>query len=202
MNSTRYIQCVFYSHVWAIHMLRRAHIGQFEDQVLIELSIESNLAAVFGEQAKPRLGLAGLLRLSGRLEKLVHSFNNIPCPLILAPQPNVALAALCSAVALLPSTPTTYQRITLLVHIDDSALFTHAYSYVDRFCVLWDIADIPTDTLITLAEILTDQHQINPSQWSGFHWYKHPNRPITDAPERIAALQALIAEYPLVTAAA
>jgi hypothetical protein len=196
IKDIRPIQCIFYSHVWAIHMLKHAGLGSFENQVLIELATISNLAAIFGEQGKARFGLAGMLRLSGRLEQFAQEFKNVPARLILAPKPEIPASALCSAVGLLATTPSFYQKATLLVHLNDAPQFASAYPYVNCFSMLWDIADVPTPTLVQLAQILVENHCITQETWRGFHLYKHPNRPVPDMKDRLATLKSILDDYP------
>ncbi|MEY3220281.1 MAG: hypothetical protein RIT27_1638 [Pseudomonadota bacterium] len=192
----RPVNCLFYSHVWAIHMLKHAGISSFEKQVLIELAVSSNLAPVFGEQGKARYGLAGLLRLAGKLEQFVQTFKYVPAPLILAPRPEISAPALCSAVNLLPITTSDFQSVTLLVHIDDAPLFLSAYQAVSKFSILWDLADAPTPALVQLAELLTTHAFLTKETWAGFHLYKHPNRPIVDADNRRDLFQQTFQDFP------
>jgi len=196
MEQQRSVECLFYSHVWAIHMLKHLKLGSLDDTILVELAETSNLAPVFGEQAKARYGLAGLLHLSGRLEKLAQPFKNVPAPLVLAPRPPVPADALCSAVGLLATTPAPYQRALVLVHIDDAEKFASAYPAVSRFTVAWDVADAPTASLVQMAEALTRNHCVSADSWGGFRWYSHPHRKVADAEQRLHSLQEAVQEYP------
>lgn len=195
-STSRPLHCVFYSHVWAIHMLKNAGLGKFDKQVLIELAEHSNFAPVFGLQGKARYGLAGLLRLGGRLEQLGQVLKYAPAPVILAPNPPVSAAALCSAVAMLPSTQSQYEKAVLLVHISEADRFVDAYPHVDSFSILWDVADRPGQSLSRLAELLVDNQCISKERWQGFKLYRHPNRTLPDIAERQAALEAALSEYP------
>jgi len=102
MSEKRPLHCVFYSHVWAVHMLKAANLGDMNKLVFIELASASNFASVFGLQGKARYGLAGLLQLGGRLEQVAQTLKYVPAPMVLAPHPPVPSAALCSAAAMLP----------------------------------------------------------------------------------------------------
>jgi hypothetical protein len=192
----RPVHCIFYSHVWAIHMLKHAGIASFEKQVLIELAVSSNLAPVFGEQGKARYGLAGLLRLAGKLEQFTQTLKYVPAPLILAPRPDIPAPALCSAVNLLRVSQSDFEGAILLVHIDDAPLFISAYQTVSKFSILWDLADAPTPALVTLANILTTHSFLNKETWAGFHLYKHPNRPIIDVESRRDLFQQTFQSFP------
>lgn len=196
MEQQRSVECLFYSHVWVVHMLKHLNLGPLDSTVLVELAESSNLAPVFGEQAKARYGLAGLLHLSGRLEKLTQTFKNVAAPLVLAPRPQVSVDALCSAVGLLSTTPASFERVLLLVHIDDATKFRSAYPAVSCFRVLWDVADAPTASLVHMAEALAENHCISQQTWEGFRWYNHPHRKLADAEERLHNLQQAVREYP------
>jgi hypothetical protein len=194
--TNRPVHCLFYSHVWAIHMLKYAGISNFEKQVLIEVAISSNFAPVFGEQGKARYGLAGLLRLAGKLEQFTQTFKYVPAPLILAPKPEVSAPALCSAVNLLSVSPSDFEGAILLIHVDDAPLFVSAYQTVSKFSILWDLADAPTPALVKLAETLTANSFLSKETWAGFHLYKHPNRPIIDVESRRDLFQQTFQSFP------
>ncbi len=201
-SETRTVQCIFYSHPWAVHMLKHAGLGEFDaNQVLVELAEVSNLAPVFGEQGKARWGLAGLLRLSGRLEQLVQTFKNVPSPVVLSPKPEVPAASLCAAAGMLAHTPGPHAKATLLINIQDAELFIPVYPHVDRFSILWDLADPAHGGLVKLAEVLAANHCLTPETWAGFHVYKHPNRAVSDAEQRRADFNRILEEFPALAVA-
>jgi len=196
MSSVCFFNCVFYSHVWAIYELNKAKLNHFDNHLLVELSVCSNLAPVVGEHGKSRLGIAELLQHPNHLETLSgKSFEFIPAPLILAPYPSVSASTLCSAVQLLPTLNISYKYLTLLVHVDDAPNFVSAYHVINRFSILWDIASIPTKTLPFLAETLVDNQCITPERWGGFHFYKNPYYNLPDSTIRINAFQKIINDY-------
>jgi hypothetical protein len=182
--------------VWAVHLLKQAGFNNLDNHILVELATTSNLAPVFGEQGKPRFGLAGMLRLSGRLEQFAQEFKNVPARLILAPKPEIPAAALCSAVGLLATTPSLYQKVILLIHINEASQFLAAYPYVNHFSIFWDIADNPSAALVSLAEILVNNQLLTSETWQGFHFYRHPNRPVPEIKERLAAFENVLQEFP------
>jgi hypothetical protein len=192
----RPVQCIFYSHVWAIHMLKHAGVANFEKQVLIEVATSSHLAPVFGEQGKARYGLAGILRLAGKLEQFVQTFKYVPAPLILAPKPEISAPALCSAVNLLPICPSDFEGVILLIHVDDAPLFVSAYQTVNKFSIFWDLADAPTPALVNLAETITKYGFLTKETWAGFHLYKHPNRPISNLESHRDLFQQTFQSFP------
>lgn len=194
--SVRAIDCLFYSHVWVVHMLGRCGLGDFREQVLVELATDSILAPVFGATGETRAGLAGLLQLNGQLDRLTKTYRNVPAPLVLAPSPTVPVPALCAAVGLLAGAAGCGQRATLLVHIDEAPLFASVYGLVERFGILWDIADLPGESLSVLAEVLLKQHCLTPPRWLGLRCYRHPRRIAADDQQRLAQFKALTQEFP------
>lgn len=180
-------------------MLQHTRLGSFEDQVLVELSTDSTLAAVLGLQGGSYPNIAGLLRLSASLEELTMRFDQIPAPVILAPHQRLSPATLCSVVGLLTSAPGPYPTATLLVDINEAVTFAPAYSHVSRFSILWDIMDVPNTALAQLADVLVENHCINPHSWNGLHWYTHSKRPVPDARERIAAFETVLRHYPVLS---
>lgn len=194
--ATHPVHCVFYSHVWAIHMLKQAGFSSFKQNVIVELANISNLAPIFGLQAKARYGLAGLLRLGTRLEQLSQTLKYVPAPIVLAPNPQVSTAALNSAACMLPHSKSQHDAIILMIHMNDASDFLDVYPHVDSFRILWDIADQPSAGLNQLAELLADNRCISTDNWQGFKLYQHPNRQIPDAQERQAALETMLADYP------
>jgi hypothetical protein len=201
-RQSRLVQCLFYSHVWTTHLLRHAGLGNFNNAVLAELAVVSNLAVMFRQQAQMRLGLAGLLAHRNCLDKLGTNYPILPAPLILAPDPAVPAAALESAVSLLSTTTASYDKVTLLVHMNDAPAFANAYHHVDQFSILWDIADPPTGVLECLASVLADNDCITPQRWCGLHLCNHPLRALAAAGERRALLQSVLDEFPRLQPAA
>lgn len=202
MTEQRRIQCVFYSHVWAIHILQQANLGPMSNTVLVELAVQSNLAPVFRAQKKERYGLAGLLAFNDCLDKIGTTYQQLSAPIVLAPNPMVTEATLESAVALLATTEGPYDKATLLVHINDAPQFSDAYQHVDEFHILWDLADAPNVALQNLCAILAKTHCLNQDTWGGFHLCSHPMRPLADADERRTMFDQIIGEHPALAVAA
>ena len=182
-------------------MLKHARLGEFDNRVLVELAVSSNLAPVFGEHGKRRHGLAGLLSIKDGLERFATTFKNVPAPLILAPNPSVTEATMESAVALLGTIEGPYDQATLLVHVNDAPKFANTYHYVDRFDILWDTADLPNAALQQLTQVLVENHCVSKDRWGAFRLCRHPYRPLADAAERKVALQEILQEFPLLYAA-
>jgi hypothetical protein len=200
MNKQRTLRCVFYSHIWAIHRLGRAGLGDFNNDVLAELAVDSHLAPVFRKQFETRWGLAGVLTSSDCLHLISEKYPYVPAPLILAPNPSVSVSALESAVSVLPSTPGPFTQATLLVHVDDAAKFRGAYAHVERFSVLWDLADLPSLALEQLAAVLAENNCLTPARWAGLHVCRHPLRPVPDWEERRSDWLKILGEFPAVNA--
>jgi len=182
-------------------MLKNIKLWNWEKTVLVELAVNSNLAPVFGMQGKPRYGLAGMLRLGAKLEQLGQPYKYVPAPLLLAPLPAISAGALCSAVGLVATSPSTYEDLVLLVHVSEAAQFADAYVHVNHFSILWDIADPPVQSLINLADVLVANGYVSQATWKGFTLYQHPNRTLPDAQARRKEFENVLQDYPLLTAA-
>ena len=202
MDSHRTVHCVFYSHVWCIHLIDQAGLGELDNAVLIELANESHLAPVFSRQKNTRYGLPGLLVLPDQLEKLATQFRNLPAPLVLAANPKTTTVALESAAALLATVDNAYDKAVLLVHVNDAAEFINTYDYMDSFSILWDLADLPNRCLQNLTEVLANNHCLTDERWDGLHLCQHPRRPLIDADQRYTVWQNTLAEYPGIAIAA
>jgi hypothetical protein len=196
MEKIRTLRCVFYSHIWSIHRLALAGLGDFNNDVLAELAVDSHLAPVFRRQFETRWGLAGVLTSSDCLDLISEKYPYVPAPLILAPNPSVSVSALESAVSVLASTPGQFTQATLLVHVDDAAKFAGCYAHIERFSVLWDLADLPSLALEQLATVLAEHDCLAPGRWAGLHVCRHPLRPVPDWEERRSDWQQIAGEFP------
>lgn len=201
MKQPRQVQCIFYSHIWSVSMVKHAGLGEMDNSILVELGVNSNIAPMFRAQAATREGLAGLLA-GNSLKKLGKELKSVPAPLILAPRPAVPAATLESAVSLLSYAEGEYEKITLLVHISDVPRFAGAYHHVDQFSVLWDIADFPDSNLVRMAKVLVEAQCITRERWRGFHFCNHPRRQVADFASRKDALLGIVNEFPQLTVAA
>ena len=197
---TRILNCVFLSHPWQVSRLNYAGLGNLRDSILIELACESTLAAQFSVMRKKRDGLAGVL--TGKpLKKLGTSYSELPARLILAANPPISRTAIESAVALLPSAPGPYDSATLLVPVQEATQFANVYQYVDHFSILWDVADLPTQSLEQLTQLLAAQQCLSQERWAGLHLGGHRQRILPDGLERMTALKSIMAEFPALRAA-
>lgn len=221
MKRTAPLHCLIYSHSWCVYSLESAGLVS-QKSLLVELAQESHLAPVFGWHGRPRPGLAPLLvppmerrwlgrsrlatgaglALEKRLRDGIGSFPGLSIPLVLAADPPLARAALESGVPLLAEAPSDYAETVLLVHISDAPWLINAFHYPARFSVLWDIADLPSTALPRMAEVLARHHCLTPEHWGGFQLCENPARAVPDAAERRTVWRSLLAEHPVLTAAA
>jgi hypothetical protein len=183
------VECVVYSHPWAVDMIKPRHFGNLQDTLIVELASRSQLASLFDLQHRLRHGLAGILADPRRIEDTAEHHDRLPAPCILAPNPPVSESAIVSAVATLPNLECRFDRFLLLVHVNEHYKFVHAMPYCTRFYFLWDLADPPTHPLATVAGNLRQQGVLSRSNWGGFFWFVHPKRRIPEPELRLAQLK-------------
>ena len=75
------------------------------------------------------------------------------------------------------------------------------FPYVERFAVLWDVADLPGPTFPRMAEVLARNEHLSLERWDGFHLCNHPARLPQDAENRWAVWRRLLAVFPVLATA-
>lgn len=188
------VHCFFYTHPWSIDALTKAGIGDLSHTLLIELAAQSQLATLLNKQHTPRVGIAGLLADPNCLNELAISTPRFPLPVVLAPNPPISDAAQVSAVALLPSVRSAFERFIVFIHLADFERFRYALPYCDKFSFLWDVADPAMFKMGELGAILRDFGVLNRSSWGGFYWYNHPRRQIKNIAARAAELKKMLGQ--------
>lgn len=200
--SRRMIHCVVYSHVWSLFRLDAiAALGSMEKAAVVELAVNSNLAAAFIDGAKNRLGLGGLLRRNVALQDIVETVEDLAWPVAFASRPPIPIGALSSAVGLLASAEGRFDKIILMVHILEAAQLQAAMTAADRYHVVWDLADAPTRALAQVGEALAAQRVLGPAHWGGFHLYTDPRRPVENEAQSRQNFESVIGQYPDLLAA-
>lgn len=195
------IECVFYSHSWSVYCLEQMGITGSDDVILIELAKRSTLAMVVGDTSRNRLGVAGLLEPSCRLESLSEVFDDIQQKLVLASHQELSITALTSAVGLLAHKKIKQKRIVLLVSILEAQELAPAWQQAQRFHVLWDVADYPNLALAELGEVLSGQACLSDETWGGLHFYQHKQRQMENATSLLEEYQAVLSNYPALSVA-
>lgn len=205
MITNRKIHCIFYSHVWCVHQL--AKLGKYtqtktlQKSIFIELAEQSHMAVTFKVHTKLRYGLPGLLVMPNGLHKLATTYQHVAGPLVLAPNPGVTPETIESAAALLPHVESPFDDIFLLLHINEAEKFSGVYPYVDRFQILWDLADLPNKSFERLSQSLLEHACLDSDRWGGILLCEHPWRKVADIEERRAQWQSLLDENPDIAAA-
>ncbi len=209
--SAKPLHCIFYSHPWTALQLEQLPSINFADSVLLELSTQAILSQVLQVNAPKTDVLAvvlsdhqpektGLMKLfAGKKDfftTAAHKNTAFPAPIILAPQPPVSVIKEQAAIQVLLSQPSMVEQLVILIHYQEAQTFADLYDYVDKFHIIWDIADLPCVKLTGLAELLHAQ-QLNSERWGGFHLCNHPKRPVSDQEERQAFFDALMDDYRL-----
>lgn len=188
------IHCVFYTHPWSIDALANAKLGDLSQTLLIELAQRSLLASLIDRQHRLRPGITGVLMDPDRLDDLIVSTPRFPVPVVLAPNPQVGDAAMVSAIALLPSVRSVFDRFIVFVHLSEAERFRYAYPYCNKFFFLWDVADPPAFRLGELGAMLRDLGVLKRESWGGFYWFIHPRRHVNDLPARISELKRVLGQ--------
>lgn len=201
MVGKKVIECVFYSHVWSIYELEKLGFVTSGDETIIELAAESRFAAVFDKSDKSHKGILALLQPSVHLHKLAIRQPGVRAPVILAPNPPVPVDILLSAVPLLPSVESAAEKIIMMIHINDAALFAGAYAVADTFSIVWDLADYPGTELSELGRTLLNRQCLNRERWKGFFLCNHPHRQLPDISLRESIIRELLKEFPALKAA-
>jgi hypothetical protein len=195
LNSTSpIVHCLFYTHPWSIDALRNAKLCDMNRTLLIELSQRSQLASLIDAQHQLRPGVTGILRDPDRLDELITLAPRFPLPVILAPNPPVADATMISAVALLPSVRSNFNRFMVFIHLSEALNFRYAYPYCDRFSFLWDVADPPMYKMGELGAMLRDLGVLKRESWGGFLWFNHPRRHVNNLEARLSELRRVMGQ--------
>lgn len=199
-NSPATVHCLFYTHPWTVDAIRNAKLGDLSRTLLVELAQRSQLASLIDVQHRMRPGVAGILRNPDQLDELIVTAPRFPVPVILAPNPMVSEATMVSAVALLPSVRSKFNRFVLFVHLSEALNFRYAYPYCDRFSFLWDVADPPMFSMGELGAMLRDLGVLKRESWGGFFWFNHPRRNVNNLQGRLNELKQAMGQVKKVPA--
>lgn len=211
MPNSKSLYCVFYSHPWTALLLEEIQEIDFFNSLLIELSNQTILSQIIPRKLNQKRYLTQALSahqppkksfmafLSGKkpdaFQLAMQKSKDMPAPIILAPHGISALNQI-AALRICADQPSVYQKLIVLVHYEEAQNFTELYDYVDKFHILWDVADLPTAKLTELTSLLLTQ-SLTKERWGGFHLCNHPRRLIEDSEQRYQFFKSVIADYPL-----
>ncbi|MBK8814913.1 MAG: hypothetical protein IPN42_05110 [Methylococcaceae bacterium] len=201
MTADTKIECLFYSHVWTIYELENLGFIKTGDELLMELATESRFAPVFDRSEKTSKGIVSLLQPGFSVHKLAFRHSAIKAPIVLAPNPPVAIDHQLAALSLLPSIENHADKVIVLIHVNDAPSFAPAFAIMDNFSIVWDMADFPGIALSALGRSLLNQQCLNKETWKGFFLCNHPNRKLPDIKIRESVLKMLLNEFPVLKAA-
>ncbi len=201
------LQCIFYSHPWTALLLRQIKVINFADSILIELSAQSILSQVIAPKRKYRHGLTPVLASHQPTKSSFMQFfwsdppdifqaamqicTEMPAPLVFAPAPAMSAVTQIAALRVAANQASTYQQMIALIHYEEAHQFSGLYDYVDKFHILWDIADLPNLTLTELMQLLVTR-SVTRERWGGFHLCQHPLRKVETLKEQHASFAAVI----------
>jgi len=197
IKSGRPLHCIFYSHIWTVYSLEGLGLLNPKTDIILELATESNFAPALNPSNHNYGSLLNLLQTNRHLHQIGTHFKNIPVPMVLAPQPSSSVNNLLSALALVNTDDSPVEKAVILVHINDACKFALAYAHMNRFSIVWDIADHPNSLLPALAELLLVEQCLAVQNWGGIHLCNHQLRRVSDSREREVALRQLLDEFPL-----
>ena len=195
MANQNHIDCIFYSHCWAILNLEKMGINSLEETIVIELSKQSSLNIVINNSSQ-RIGISALLNPQLSLDGLAEYFPNIAAKIILASSQPVSLNSLSSAAQVLAYKNTNAKRIILLVNMLDACELVEAWQHADTYAIYWDLADYISPSLATLGEKLAEYGCLSSTSWKGLHFYHNSLRPVSAPEDMLTAYKEVLKQYP------
>jgi hypothetical protein len=179
MSRTHRIEMIFYTHPWTIHLLAQEQvIDKHADSVLIEVSDSPNLLVLCPDSTARSQGTLGLLRRPSRiaLRSLAQSYKLIPAPVVLAPNPPAPTQLVIDSLLVLDNKIDHCDVVYLLCHIANARRFSAVFGICDRFKLVWDAADYPSETLVDCMAALDASGCLTGGRWGGItvcnHWMR------------------------------
>jgi len=169
----------FYSHPWTLHMLGQSGVlAPTERALLVEVATESTLAVLASRVPQTSPGTLPLLRRPGKIDfdQISMRLPHVPAPVVLAPRPAVPEELLIASLMVLDIQDIDRDVVMLLVPASRSELAIPLFPMIDRFRVLWDVADYPNRDLLACTEFLHAHAELTPERWGGVtlcnHWLR------------------------------
>jgi len=178
--------CIFYSHPWALHLLKSPRLGIAESRLVVELAQQSMLAPALGLGPRARVGLPALLSAPSKLAQLVERPAGVTGDFIFAPQPSATPSLQIAGLGVLPYLKRSQHDTVTMIHAAEHEAFVNAFAYANRFLFLWDLADPQTYLLPQIATALSKQRLLTRESWGGFFWYTHPQRKVPNIQHQAA----------------
>ncbi|PTQ89274.1 hypothetical protein [Agitococcus lubricus] len=188
------IECIFYSHAWAILNLEKLGINTLEDTIIIELSRQSTLSLVINNSSQ-RTGISALLNPKVTLDSLAEYFPQLTTRIILASSQPMDISSLCAATQLLHYKETDAKRIVLLVNMMDACHLAEAWQCAESYAIYWDLADPISPSLALLGEKLAEYGCLSSSSWKGLHFYESPHRENPTAESLLSSYKDVLTQY-------
>ena len=197
MSRQHTIELVFHSHPWATHQLEQTGLllPQYRT-LLVEAECESQLRLLARQIPNRSPGPVALLRQprSLAIERISRRLPRIPAPLVLAPIPAVSPSTLLASLMVLDTVELEYDRVLLLASVANAEQLVPLYGMVDRFHILWDVADYPSRALTECTALLRDHADLDNARWGGIKLCNHDFRSSEEHEENLERFQEAILE--------
>ena len=179
MSRNHSIELVFFSHPWTLHELTRTGLLMARyDTLLVEAECESMLKMLARRVPGRAPGIVPLLRKPRSLDptRIAWQLPGVDAPLVLAPIPAVDTGTLLSSLMVLDTAELAQDRVLLLASIANADRLAPVFGMVDRFHILWDLADCPSRELVDCTASLRDHAGLDDTRWGGIWLCNHPLR--------------------------
>lgn len=197
MSRSHSIELVLYSHPWAAHQLGEVGLlAPEESTLLVEAECESSLKLLARQIPTRSPGTLPLLRQPKSLNvgRIARRLPRIDAPLLLAPIPAVNPATLLASLMVLDTAELEYSRVLLLCGIANVGQLAPLFGMVDRFHILWDVADYPSRELVDCTATLRDHAGLDDARWGGIKLCNHDFRQTPEHAENLERFQEAILE--------
>lgn len=199
MTTDHRIELIFFAHPWSVQLLDEQILTPDQQNVLIEVTTESNLSYLCGKAGTRRPGVLPFFTNPAQadMSKLAKSYPLIPAPLLLAANPKISRETLIHSVLSLETCELACERVFLLVHIYAATDFKPLFPLVDKFHIQLDTADYPGAELVECTDVLRQTHSLSNERWGGIHIGSHWLRKTDDTEHNQQLLMDKIEHYAL-----
>lgn len=197
MSRSHSIELVFYSHPWATHQLEEVGLLRADEStLLVEAECESRLRILARQVPTRSPGTLPLLRRPKSLDigRIARRLPRIDAPMLLAPIPAIDPATMLASLMVLDTAELAYERVLLLSGVGNADRLAPIFGMVDRFHILWDVADYPSRELVDCTATLRDHAGLDDDRWGGIELCNHDFRRTPEHAANLERFREAIAE--------